>query len=102
VRITGQPTATTFTFTVRGTDFFAAGTQRSTACGAGTLQADGSFTATGRGRYVGGTVAIAARGAPLLRGHAGGGLDDPDRPLARDHPLLRRTGSEVAQRGAPR
>ena len=55
VRITGQSTATTFAFTVRGTDFFAAGTQRWTARGTGTLNADGSFTATGRGRYVGGT-----------------------------------------------
>lgn len=54
VRITGQPTATTFAFTLRGTDFFAAGTQRWTARGTGTLNAD-SFTATGRGRYLGGT-----------------------------------------------
>jgi hypothetical protein len=55
VRITGQSSATTFTFTVRGTDFFAAGTQRWTGGGTGTVNADGSFTATGRGRYVGGT-----------------------------------------------
>jgi hypothetical protein len=55
VKVTGQPTATTFTFTLRGTDFFAAGTQRWTARGTGAIQPDGSLTATGRGRYLGGT-----------------------------------------------
>jgi hypothetical protein len=55
VRVTGQPAATTLAFTVRGTDFFAAGTQRWTARGTATIQPDGSITATGRGRYVGGT-----------------------------------------------
>ena len=55
VTVTGQPTATTIAFTVRGTDFFAAGTQRWTARGTATIQPDGSITAAGRGRFVGGT-----------------------------------------------
>lgn len=55
VKVTGQATATTVAFTIRGTDFFAAGTQRWTARGNATIEPDGSITAIGRGRYVGGT-----------------------------------------------
>jgi hypothetical protein len=42
-------------YTVRGTDFFAAGTQRWTAKGQAVLQPNGSVTSVGRGHYVGGT-----------------------------------------------
>jgi|tagenome__1003787_1003787.scaffolds.fasta_scaffold18911811_1 hypothetical protein len=44
----------TITFTVRGTDFFGAGSQRWTGTGTATLAADGSITSRGRGHYTGG------------------------------------------------
>jgi hypothetical protein len=55
LKITGQPTATTFAVRLSGTDFFAAGTQRWTARGTGVLKRDGTLAATGKGTYRGGT-----------------------------------------------
>lgn len=45
----------TITFKVRGTDFFAGGSQRWVGAGTATLGADGSITSRGRGHYTGGT-----------------------------------------------
>jgi len=51
-------------YTVTGTDFFAAGTQRWKATGRAVLHANGSVTSVGKGRYVGGTrMYLHARGS---------------------------------------
>lgn len=52
--VTAVPSPTTLVFKVRGTDFFAAGSQRWKAHGTARIHPDGSVTSRGAGSYTGG------------------------------------------------
>lgn len=53
--ITGHPTATTYTFKGKSTEFYSHGTLNGRFSGTATVQANGSAILTGKGHFTGGT-----------------------------------------------